>query len=676
MNKALYFSLIFCFFFLGKNYSQSDSLPDLKLDSLLNLVESVENQDTTYVDNLIELGMHFYGKYDLANARKHLLEAEKLAFQLEVKGRLINIYFLLSRSDLGINKYNELIRNIQLNLNDLSEFNTQGLYDFMNIAIGLNWRKRFSESLDIIFHVENEFKKRSNPEVHLSQISNIKREVYVKMKDFEKAKATSIESLNYANVSKNEQIMALAELSHVWLQVDLENYTEATKGYLQILQDSSKLKFLQKETIYSGLGEVALIEKKYEAAVNYYEEAIRYSNNEGHINFLKLEKIKAKIGLNNDFYSIKEFYKIEDSFIKIKDDDLLADYYFEKGNFLSNNKRFDEAIVELNKSLEHSDRIKSRESNTNKYIELLESLVETNLALENYEEAFLHQKNLLEVKQKIIDEESALKGMQYATNQILEKNKNEKILLQQKNEVQQKLLWGAGIAAFLFLIFGAVIWNQSKQLSKEKKKSEELLFNMLPVSIANRMQKGELTIADKYKEATVIFIDMANFTKISSSQPPEEILQLLNVVFSKIDHLTEKFHLEKIKTIGDCYMAVSGIPQPSENHLINAIEFCFAILKEFEGMEYQNQQIDFRIGVETGPVVAGVIGEKRFLFDLWGDTVNTASRMEAHGVLGKIQTTRNVYNKMKNKYDFHSRGLVDIKGKGQMEVFLLEEKKN
>ncbi|MFK7775852.1 MAG: adenylate/guanylate cyclase domain-containing protein [Saprospiraceae bacterium] len=675
MNKIFYLSIIFCFIIAGKIFSQSDSIPDLKLDSLLTLVENVESKDTTYIDNLMEVGSYYQKKYDYGNAKLYFLEAEELASKMEEDARLIHIYFLLTRSKLETNKYNQVIRSLQSYTKDLSNFNDKTLYDFMNVGIELNWRKRYSEALDLIFHIENEYKKRPNSEKHVSKLLAVKREVFVEMKDFEMAKVTSDEALKYAEISGDMESIAIAEIASCWQFMDLKKYDKATEGYLRLLQDSSKTEILSKESLYAGLNEAAFLDEKFEASINYANEAIKHSTNPAHRTFLKLGTIKAKLRLGNHFNLINEFNNLEKKVVEIKHESLLSEFYYQKGEFLSEYKRYDEAIIELNKSLFHIQSLKAVGYQTEDLVRLIESLIKTNVALGNYEQAFEHQQSLLTEKQKIIDEESALKGMRFAAKQVLEKSQNEQVLLQKQNQIQQKLLWGAGIAAFLFLIFGAVIWNQSKQLSKEKKKSEDLLFNMLPVSIAHRMQKGELSIADKYKEATVIFIDMANFTKISASQPAEEILQLLNIVFSKIDQLTEQFHLEKIKTIGDCYMAVSGIPEFSDDHLTNAVEFCFAILEEFKGMKYQGYPIDFRIGVETGPVVAGVIGEKRFLFDLWGDTVNTASRMEAHGVLGKIQTTRNVYNKIKSKYNFDSRGLVKIKGKGQMEVFVLENKK-
>ena len=195
---------------------------------------------------------------------------------------------------------------------------------------------------------------------------------------------------------------------------------------------------------------------------------------------------------------------------------------------------------------------------------------------------------------------------------------------------------------------------------------------MLPRSIASRMKSGERSIADYFDEATVVFIDMVGFTSFSSEHSPENVIALLNNVFSKMDRLTDEFGLEKIKTIGDCYMAVCGVPIQHKDHLERSIKFCLAVLKEMESIEYEGKKVEFKIGMETGPAIAGIIGEKRFLFDLWGDTVNVASRMESNGKPGYIQTTQNVAEKMKGIFDFQSEGVLDIKGKGAIEVFTLK----
>jgi len=228
---------------------------------------------------------------------------------------------------------------------------------------------------------------------------------------------------------------------------------------------------------------------------------------------------------------------------------------------------------------------------------------------------------------------------------------------------------GAGIMLLLVVIIF---------IAKERKKSEKLLLNILPVKVAERLKKKEHPIADHFTGASVMFIDMADFTSFAANRDPKELVGMLNDIFTQFDVIAEKHGLEKIKTIGDCYMAVSGLPQPRADHAVAAANMAIEVkelVKDFKTTD--GTPVHFRIGLDCGPVVAGVIGQKKFIYDLWGDAVNTASRMESTGVAGEIHCTENfkfavqnlVYNT--DDYNFTARGSVDIKGKGKMQTWLL-----
>ena len=213
-------------------------------------------------------------------------------------------------------------------------------------------------------------------------------------------------------------------------------------------------------------------------------------------------------------------------------------------------------------------------------------------------------------------------------------------------------------------------------LEQERERSEALLLNVLPASIAQRLKSGERTIADKFDSVTVLFSDIVGFTKLSVHISPQELVAMLDSVFTRCDTLAAEFGLEKIKTIGDAYMVVGGIPERSKDHCERMASMALqmvAMLREFNLQH--GASLNVRIGMHTGPVVAGVIGTSKFSYDLWGDTVNTASRMESHGEAGKIHVTEEVYEVLKNKFLFAERGEMDIKGKGVMRTwFLLAEK--
>jgi class 3 adenylate cyclase len=216
-----------------------------------------------------------------------------------------------------------------------------------------------------------------------------------------------------------------------------------------------------------------------------------------------------------------------------------------------------------------------------------------------------------------------------------------------------------------------------EQLRIEQEKSERLLLNILPKVIAERLKQGQSTIADSFPEVTILFADLVGFTKLSSRVGPAELVGILNEIFSSFDRLVEKHGLEKIKTIGDSYMVGAGFPVPRPDHAEAIAEMALDILEEIPRFhKVDDNPLSMRIGINTGPVVAGVIGTKKFIYDLWGDTVNTASRMESSGVASCIQVTETTYQKLKDKYVLIKRGTIEVKGKGEMTTYLLAGRKS
>lgn len=213
-------------------------------------------------------------------------------------------------------------------------------------------------------------------------------------------------------------------------------------------------------------------------------------------------------------------------------------------------------------------------------------------------------------------------------------------------------------------------------LRAEQEKSERLLLNILPEMIADRLKQGQINIADGFAEVTVLFADIVGFTEISSRTSPQELVELLNKIFSAFDQLSEKYGLEKIKTIGDNYMVAGGLPLPCKNHAESIAEMAIEMQQEI--MKFRDEcgePLNIRIGINTGPVVAGVIGTKKFIYDLWGDAVNTASRMESQGLPGKIQVSSSTYKLLCDKYLLEKRGKINVKGKGAMTTYFLVDRK-
>jgi adenylate cyclase len=213
-------------------------------------------------------------------------------------------------------------------------------------------------------------------------------------------------------------------------------------------------------------------------------------------------------------------------------------------------------------------------------------------------------------------------------------------------------------------------------LAAEREKSEKLLLNILPPSIAKRLKDGENVIANEYNEAAVLFADIVGFTNISQNIAPAMLVENLNKIFTHFDNLAEEYGLEKIKTIGDSYMAASGLTDFKNDHIRTMANFALAMAAAVQKFSLDGEtKCNVRIGIHAGPVIAGVIGSKKFSYDIWGDAVNTASRMESSGEAGKIQISQKFYEYIKDDYECQYRGQTEIKGKGLMNLYFLVSKK-
>ena len=215
----------------------------------------------------------------------------------------------------------------------------------------------------------------------------------------------------------------------------------------------------------------------------------------------------------------------------------------------------------------------------------------------------------------------------------------------------------------------ALLFYFVRQKNLFQARSETLLLNILPPEIAAILKNESRVIADSFEGVSILFADVVGFTPMSAQLTPVQLVELLNEVFSHFDALIEKYGLEKIKTIGDCYMVASGVPRPRADHAQVLTRVALKMQAYIASREFHGRTLAFRIGINSGPVVAGVIGRKKFIYDLWGDAVNTASRMESHGSGGVIQITQATYELIQNDFICEPRGTVNVKGKGEMAVW-------
>lgn len=358
--------------------------------------------------------------------------------------------------------------------------------------------------------------------------------------------------------------------------------------------------------------------------------------------------------------------------------------------------RYSEAVEYANLGLARAKEMMALKSIELSYFILWhasEALGQTQKALEYCE---LH----FETGKKLRLEESKQRESQLDIRYESEKRQREIDMLKANGKIQDlqvRILMAVAIFFIIFAVFSVYTINTRRKtvaqlrmqqslleeqaakiqlantsLSEAHKQSENLLLNILPASIAERLKSGEHTIAEHFDNVTVLFADIVGFTELSSRHTATEVVNILNRIFSSFDIFSEQYHLEKIKTIGDAYMIVGGLPEPRTDHAEAVARMALemlstiTILRSLLGID-----LSVRIGIHTGSVVAGVIGTKKFAYDLWGDTVNTASRMESQGEAGKIQCSQETYSVLKEQFIFEEREKIEVKGKGMMHTWFL-----
>jgi class 3 adenylate cyclase len=233
-------------------------------------------------------------------------------------------------------------------------------------------------------------------------------------------------------------------------------------------------------------------------------------------------------------------------------------------------------------------------------------------------------------------------------------------------------VWLLAMVTLVAYSYNQMVENAELRYEEEQNLSQSLLRNILPESITERLKKEKGIIVNSYDDVTILFADIVGFTRLSEKVEPERLVKVLNELFSQMDDLAEKYGLEKIKTIGDAYMVVGGLPLVTERHTEAVADMALELLEVVNNFKpVGSTKLAVRIGINCGPVVAGVIGKRKFSYDLWGDAVNTAARMESYGEAGKIQVSEAVHSKLKNRYCLEERGTLEMKGKGFMQTYFL-----
>jgi len=314
-----------------------------------------------------------------------------------------------------------------------------------------------------------------------------------------------------------------------------------------------------------------------------------------------------------------------------------------------------------------------------------EGLAEAYAALGDFKNAYTYESLLTRMKDTIYNtaEDKKIQQMQFTFDMD---KKEAELELKEATIKQQRLMnWAAGITGFLILLMAIGLFNRYKYVKKtnsiiksERDRSKELLLNILPEETAKELETFGHAKTRYYENVTVLFTDFKGFSSIAGKLRPQELVAELNDYFIEFDEIVGRFGLEKIKTIGDAYMCAGGIPLPNDTHAFNAVEAALAMQaymkKRYKELQDSGGQgWELRVGIHTGPIVAGVVGKKKYAYDIWGDTVNVASRMESNGEPGKVNISSSTYILIKDKYECHHRGKISAKNIGEVDMYFIEQ---
>ncbi|TVZ28294.1 class 3 adenylate cyclase [Gillisia sp. Hel_I_86] len=419
-------------------------------------------------------------------------------------------------------------------------------------------------------------------------------------------------------------------------------------------------------------GDEAFNTKNYELALQYFEESgalfkeqdylIGTGYNLGNMGMVYAEQGKDALAKSNINEAIAILEELEDYYAISEYLTYMADIYLKQGNPAA-------SLNYAERSLELAEKygLKKQISESNL------KLAELHEQLGDLPQSYAHYKNHIIYRDSFINLENVASMADMRTNFEVSQKQTEVNLLNQQKRNQLIIL------GFTGLLLLTLFWYY-RNISKEKKRSEDLLLNILPEETARELKKSGKVKAKKFAAVTVMFTDFVGFTRYAESLDPEILVESVNFYFSKFDEIMETYGLEKIKTIGDAYMSAGGLEDPKSDHALRMVKAAFDILEFVKASRIENHnnftRFDIRIGINTGPVVAGVVGTKKFSYDIWGDSVNIASRMESHSAPGQINIGHTTYNLIKEDYDCECRGKLQVKNRGKMKMYWVHASKN
>lgn len=608
------------------------------IDSLEAILKTA-GQDTNKVNILNTLSYELlYSNTDttifLATQAKNL--AEKLNYS---KG-IASAYLRLGQAYNNLGSYEQsqayLSKALALSTDKLT---TAKIY--VNIGINHYEMSNYPEALKNYFTGLKAFEEAGDKRAIGSVYNNIAN-IYTDMGKYDEALKNHIAAKKIREANNDKRGIAGSHLNIGVIYFSQGNYYEALKNWFEA------------KKLYEELGD------KNEVALTYNHIGVVYKNQE-----------KYEPAMKNYFDALKILEEVRDK-------EGIAITYNNIGTVLIADSKAGEAKEWLMKSLHLAKEIGIKTTIQDAYL----SLARADSALNNYQDAYANYKMYIVYRDSIANKENTEKIVQQKMQYEFDKKETQSRAEQAvtKKELQrQKLVRNGFVGGFaIVLLFALLFLSQRNKINKEKKRSDELLLNILPIEVANEIKMNGRSNPKTFSMVTVMFTDFKDFTQVSQNISAELLVAELDYCFSAFDTILQHYKIEKIKTVGDAYLCASGLPVSSFTHatdMVNsAIEIRNFMLQRKKEKESKGEiPFELRIGIHTGPVVAGIVGVKKYSYDIWGDTVNLAARMEQNSEAGKINISSSTYELVKDKFKCLHRGKLQAKNKGEVDMFFVEK---
>ena len=561
---------------------------------------------------------------------------------------------------------------------------TKGLaLSHKNIGIANYMQSKYVEAIQN-WNISLEIYKGLEDKIGQSNILSNLGAIYFNQADDTKAIEYYLQSLKLAEELNDSLRLAtvLLNIGSVYLNKKATynnalDYFLRSKPICEALQDQVIL-----GTVYVNLGEIYYEKEKLDSALFYLQKSLVIYKGSENIpySYIYIGKVYSKKGdYDNAIINENLAFEIAEKLNGKLD---MARALLALGNTYKLKGEVEKAISYFQKGISIAIEIKA----TIELKDLYQGISESYNLLSDFNNAYKYQTLLLGIKDTIYNNETDKKLGSLMFNFEIEKKEGQINLLTKDKEIQdqviqrQKMIRNTFIIGFaIVIIFAGIFLKQRNKISKEKQRSEELLLNILPEETAEELKNTGTATAKSYDSVTVLFTDFKDFTKLSELLTPKELVAEINECFSVFDAIMHKYGIEKIKTIGDAYMAAGGLPTINETHPFDVVKAALEI-RDFMQKLGETKQAEgklffrIRIGIHTGPVVSGIVGTKKFAYDIWGDTVNTASRMESSGEIGKVNISESTFNLIKDEFQCVHRGKLAAKNKGEIDMYFVEGK--